>query len=149
MMKQLVRGVTTTMCLFGMSIGAATASAEPECEHGDYSNNITSGTTYCAVTAFGSSYAYRISLKARQLNGGYQDLEVTRVGRIPGSLDTYDCDFDNASVEVSATTEDNGVFESRTEPLNLQCNQPVTLMEDEGSVFRDAQCKVIFGCQGE
>ncbi|HTU63937.1 MAG TPA: hypothetical protein VMF89_35975 [Polyangiales bacterium] len=149
MKKRVIRGLVTTMSLIGMSLTAGSASADPACEIGDPSANIESGSTYCEVTAFGDSYAYRISLRSPQIGGGYADLQVTRVGLVPGSPHTYDCDFDNASVKVTSSTETNGEFENREDELTLACGQPVTLIAGAGSTFNGASCQVIFGCQGE
>lgn len=149
MKKQVVRGFATAMSLVGMALSAGIASADPACEIGDPSSNIESGSTYCEVTAFGDSYAYRINLRSPQIGGGYSNLQVTRVGLVPGSTHTYDCDFDHASVKVASAVETNGEFESREDELNLACGQPVTLEAGPGSSFNGASCQVIFGCQGE
>jgi hypothetical protein len=149
MRKLVVRSLATTMSLIGMSLSVGIASADPACEIGDPSANVESGSTYCEVTAFGDSYAYRINLRSPQFGGGYADLQVTRVGLVPGSSHTYDCDFDHASVKVTSSTETNGEFENREDELNLACGQPVTLEAGPGSAFNGASCQVIFGCQGE
>src|ERR1043165_8537235 len=117
MKKLVVRGLATTMSLIGMSLSSGIASADPACEIGDPSSNIESGSTYCEVTAFGDSYAYRINLRSPQLGGGYADLQVTRVGLVPGSSHTYDCDFEHASVKVTSSAETSGEFENREDEL--------------------------------
>lgn len=149
MKKHVVRSLAATMSLIGMSLSGGIASADPACEIGDPSANIESGSTYCEVTAFGSSYAYRINLRSPRFGGGYADLQVTRVGLVPGSSHTYDCDFDHAAVKVTSSTETNGEFENREDELNLACGQPVTLEAGPDSVFNGASCQVIFGCQSE
>lgn len=149
MKKTVVRSLATTMSLIGMALSAGIASADPACEIGDPSSNIESGSTYCEVTAFGDSYAYRINLRSPQLGGGYADLQVTRVALVPGSTHTYDCDFDHASVKVTSSTEANGEVENREDELNLACGQPVTLEAGPGAAFNAASCQVIFGCQDE
>lgn len=149
MKNRFMGAMIKTLTAACVSLSAATASAEPECVVGDEGAFVGTGSTYCEVTAFGDSYAYRLDLRARQLGGGYGEVRVTRVSYVPGSGNIYDCDFSHAAVEVTAGVQANGeVQEDRVDPATtLSCGEPITMVARDGESFTGASCKVIYGCQ--
>lgn len=145
--NHFVQGLVSTLCLFGMS-SAGIAAAEPECVVGDPGYRVEAGFAYCEAQAFGYRFAYRIDLQAPAAGGGYEEIKVTRVGNVPGQ-GSYDCDAEHVTGSVVAWTDADGESGNRQENLELNCNEPVTLLAEEGSVFSSAQCHIIYGCQSE
>ena len=143
--NKLVRGLVTSLCLFGMS-SAGIASAEPACVVGQSGYRVEAGFAYCEVQAFGESFAYRIDLQSPAAGGGFNELQVTRVGNVPGK-GAYDCDAEHVMASVVSWTNTNGVSGNRQDNLTLNCNEPVTLLANEGQVFNSAKCHIIYGCQ--
>lgn len=137
------------LCAVGMSLSAGSASADPACVEGDVSENITSGSAYCGVQAFGQAEAYKIELiDPRQDAGGYGHLRLTRVARIPGDPGRYQCGRPAQDVHVLTATQLGGVLETVDQTWRLNaCFESITLPPPPGAVFYAAACQVTEGCQ--